>query len=1028
MNRIIKNRNFMLSLNRSWKSMVVGVPKEIFQGEKRVSISPEGTKKLINMGYEVSVEKDAGLDAEFTNEMYEKNGAKIVDKDSVFNSDLLMKVRAPELSEVDLMKKDQTLFSFLNPAQNKEMVDKLVERGVTSFGMEQVPRITRAQVYDALSSMANISGYKAVLLSANLFGRFFTGQITAAGRQPPAKVLVIGGGVAGLSAMATAKSLGAIVRGFDTREAVKEQVKSLGAEFLEVKVKESGEGGGGYAKVMSKEFIEAEMKLFAKQAKEVDIIITTALIPGRKAPVLITEEMVKSMKRGSVIVDLAAENGGNCALTQKDEVVQKYGVNIVGYTDLPSRLPGQSSSLYSNNIVKLVQLMTNEKEGRMEPDYEDIVVKKSLVTRNNELKWPDPTPLPAQDANKPKVVEEKKETPQEIEARTKSVTLKKALTWTAGLLSYVGLGCVVPDPVLLTMFTTFSLSLVAGYQSVWGVVPALHTPLMSVTNAISGITAAGGLLLMGGGYFPSTTAQSLAALSVLVSAINIGGGFVITQRMLDMFKRKSDAPEHNYLYSIPGLAFLGSALTGHMMGFGGVYQMAYLASSLCCIGGIAGLADQKTARIGNTSGIIGISGGIFTTLAMMNFPPAVLAQAVALLGTGIGFGALIGKRVAITDLPQTVAAFHALVGLAAVATSIASLMVLPHIDTFHKMASFTGTFIGGVTLTGSIAAFIKLANLFKKKNLVLPFNDKINMPLASITGLMLSIMLASDSVALGTTCLFGTSITSAILGWNVIFSIGAADMPVAITVLNSYSGWALCAEGFMLANPLLTIVGSLIGSSGAILSYIMCKAMNRSLYNVIFGQIVVTKGKAMEVTGTHTETNVDQVAEMLTTVKNVIIVPGYGLAVSQGQYEMSEITKVLREHDVNVRFAIHPVAGRMPGQLNVLLAEVGVPYDIVYEMDEVNQDFPETDLVIVCGANDIVNSSALEDPNSAIAGMPVLEVWKAKQCIVMKRTMGTGYAGIDNPIFFKDKTLMLLGDAKENLVKLLNNVKTKYED
>ncbi len=734
--------------------------------------------------------------------------------------------------------------------------------------------------------------------------------------------------------------------------------------------------------------------------------------------------MVKSMKRGSVIVDLAAETGGNCALTEKDKSVVKNGVTIIGYTDMPSRLPGQSSSLYSNNLTKLLDLMTEK--GQFKPDLEDIVVRKSMVTHRGKPIWPDDTPLPVQDASaKKEEKKEVKETPEQIAERSYKDTLKSALGWGAGLTSYVGLACLVPDPLFLTMLTTFSLSIVAGYQSVWGVVPALHTPLMSVTNAISGITAAGGLLLMGGGYFPSNTAQSLAALSVLVSSINIGGGFVITKRMLDMFKRKTDAPEYNYLYSIPAITFLGSFLGGHALGFAGVYQMAYLASSLCCVGGIAGLASQSTARTGNISGVIGITGGIVTTLAMMNFPPMVFAQATALLASGLLTGAYVGQKIEVTQLPQTVAAFHALVGLAAMATSISSFMVHPTPDNFHKVASFFGVFIGGMTLTGSIAAFIKLANILKNRNLVFPMNDKLNAPLAAISSASLGLMISSASVPVGVFALGVTSVTSSLLGWNITFSIGAADMPVAITVLNSYSGWALCAEGFMLNNSLLTIVGSLIGSSGAILSYIMCRAMNRSLLNVIFGT-VQAKGKAMEITGTHTEIQVDGFVDMISNAREVVIVPGYGLAVSQGQQEISQISKLLMDNGIKVRFAIHPVAGRMPGQLNVLLAEVGIPYDIVFEMDEINEDLPETDLCLVCGANDIVNSSAIEDPNSAIAGMPVLEVWKAKQTVVMKRTMGTGYAGIDNPVFFKEKTSMLLGDAKQTLQKIYSGLLDNY--
>jgi NAD(P) transhydrogenase len=1003
-------------------SMKVGVPKEHFKDEKRVAVSPEGVDKLIKMGYEVLVESGAGAEAKFTDDQYISQGAKIANEKEVYSSDILLKLR-PDV-KVDLLHQDQTLISFLYPAQNKDFVEKLKEKGVTAFAMDQVPRISRAQVFDALSSMANIAGYKAVVLAANHFGRFFTGQITAAGRLPPAKVLVIGGGVAGLSAIATAKSLGAVVRGFDTREAVKEQVKSLGAEFLEVKIKESGEGVGGYAKEMSKEFIEAEMKLFAKQAKEVDIIVTTALIPGMPAPKLITREMVESMRPGSVIVDLASETGGNCELTKPNELYVHNGVTIIGYTDLPSRLPGQASALYSNNIVKFLSSMTKEK--KLDIDWEDIVLKKSVITHQKKLVWPDPTPLPKLDAAK-QVHAAPVVTPEEQGKVSFRQTLRKALGWGLGLSSFTGLAVMNPDPMFLTMMTTFSLSLIAGYQSVWGVVPALHTPLMSVTNAISGITAAGGLLMMGGGYFPHTGAQALAASAVLLSSINIGGGFVVTKRMLDMFKRKTDAPEFNYLYAIPGVAFAGSFLYAHSLGLAGIYQMGYLAASLCCIIGISGLASQKTARIGNASGILGITSGILTTISAMNFPYPVLVQAIALLSAGLGIGGVIGKKVAVTDLPQTVAAFHALVGIAAVATSIASFAADPNPDTFHKIASFFGTFIGGVTFTGSIAAFIKLANMYPKKDLSLPNGRFLNLPLAIASSSMLALMASTSSHGVGLSALLAGMMMSYTLGWNITYSIGAADMPVAITVLNSYSGWALCAEGFMLGNPMLTIVGSLIGSSGAILSYIMCKAMNRSLTNVIFGKIEA-KGEAMKVTGTHTEVNVEQVADWLTSAKKIIIVPGYGLAVSQGQHEMAEITRILMEQGIQVKFAIHPVAGRMPGQLNVLLAEVGIPYDIVFEMEEINHELPEADVVLVCGANDIVNSSAIEDPNSAIAGMPVIEVWKGKQVIMMKRSMGTGYAGIDNPVFFKSNTGMFLGDAKKMLDKLSHSIKAKYQE
>uniref|UniRef100_A0A8C7GH33 proton-translocating NAD(P)(+) transhydrogenase n=1 Tax=Oncorhynchus kisutch TaxID=8019 RepID=A0A8C7GH33_ONCKI len=653
-----------------YKQLTVGVPKEIFQNERRVALSPAGVQALIKQGFNVVVESGAGEPSKFPDQHYIQAGATIKDVKDVLASDVLVKVRAPVFNpelgahEVELMKEAATLFSFIYPAQNPELMDMLSQRKSTVLAMDQVPRVTIAQGYDALSSMANIAGYKAVVLAANSFGRFFTGQITAAGKVPPAKVLIIGGGVAGLAAAGTARSMGAIVRGFDTRAAALEQFKSLGAETLEVDIKEAGDGQGGYAKEMSKEFIEAEMKLFAKQCLEVDILISTALIPG--------------------------------------------------------------------------------------------------------------------------------------------------------------------------------------------------------------------------------------------------------------------------------------------------------------------------------------------------------------LG--------IARKIQITDLPQLVAAFHSLVGLAAVLTCVAEYMIeYPHFATdpsanLTKIIAYLGTFIGGVTFSGSLVAYGKLQGVLSSAPLHLPGRHAMNAGLmASSVGLMIPYML-DPSYTTGITCLGSVSALSAIMGLTLTAAIGGADMPVVITVLNSYSGWALCAEGFLLNNNLLTIVGALIGSSGAILSYIMCVAMNRSLANVIlggYGTSSTGSGKPMEIVGTHTEVNVDQTVEMIKDAQNIIITPGYGLCAAKAQYPIAELVKMLQEQGKKVRFGIHPVAGRMPGQLNVLLAEAGVPYDIVLEMEEINEDFAETDLVLVIGANDTVNSAALEDPNSIIAGMPVLEVWKSKQVVVMKRSLGVGYAAVDNPIFYKPNTAMLLGDAKK---------------
>ncbi|XP_076614047.1 NAD(P) transhydrogenase, mitochondrial [Chaetodon auriga] len=1018
-----------------YKQLTVGVPKEIFQSERRVALSPAGVQALIKQGFNVVVESGAGEPSKFADEQYAQAGATIKDIKDVFASDVVVKVRAPVFNpalgvhEVELMKDASTLISFIYPAQNPELMGMLSQKKATVLAMDQVPRVTIAQGYDALSSMANIAGYKAVVLAANNFGRFFTGQITAAGKVPPAKVLIIGGGVAGLAAAGTARAMGAIVRGFDTRAAALEQFKSLGAEPLEVDIKESGEGQGGYAKEMSKEFIEAEMKLFAKQCQEVDIIVTTALIPGKRAPILITKPMVESMKDGSVLVDLAAEAGGNIETTVPGELSVHKGVTHIGYTDLPSRLPTQSSTLYSNNITKLVRAISPDKDN-FYLDVKDVfdygtmdhVVRGSVVMQNGKNLFPAPQPnnLPVAAPPKPKSVQElEKEKATQISPF--KATLTTASVYTGGAATLLGLGLVAPNAAFTQIVTTFGLAGIVGYHTVWGVTPALHSPLMSVTNAISGLTAVGGLSLMGGGYTPTSTAETLAVLAAFISSVNIAGGFLVTKKMLDMFKRPTDPPEHNYLYLLPGGVFVGGYAAALQSGYN-IEQIMYLGSGLFCVGALAGLSNQKTARLGNALGMMGVAGGLAATLGALKPNPELLAQMSAAMAVGGSAGLAIAKRIQITDLPQLVAAFHSLVGLAAVLTCVAEYMIeYPHFATdpaanLTKIVAYLGTFIGGVTFSGSLVAYGKLQGILNSAPLMLPARHALNTSLmAACVGGMIPYML-DPSYTTGITCLGSVSALSTVMGITLTAAIGGADMPVVITVLNSYSGWALCAEGFLLNNNLLTIVGALIGSSGAILSYIMCVAMNRSLANVILGGYGTSStgtGKPMEIVGTHTEVNVDQTVDMIKEAQNIIITPGYGLCAAKAQYPIAELVKLLTDAGKSVRFGIHPVAGRMPGQLNVLLAEAGVPYDIVLEMEEINEDFPETDLTLVIGANDTVNSAAQEDPNSIIAGMPVLEVWKSKQVIVMKRSLGVGYAAVDNPIFYKPNTAMLLGDAKK---------------
>lgn len=707
-----------------YKNLTIGVPKEKWVNEKRVAMSPAVTAALTKKGFTVNIEKGAGEEAKFRDQDFADAGGKIVDGNKVWDSDILLKVRQPMESEIPLLKDNSTLISFLYPAQNKDLLNNLAKKKINAFAMDCVPRISRAQVFDALSSMANIAGYRAVIEAANHFPRFFTGQITAAGKVPPAKILVIGAGVAGLAACGQAKNMGAIVRAFDTRSAAKEQVESMGAEFLTINIQEEGSTAGGYSKEMSKEFIDAEMALFAKQCKEVDVVITTALIPGKKAPTLITEEMIKSMKPGSVVVDLAAEAGGNIETIEPGKVVTKHGVVHIGLTDLPSRLPTQASTLYANNISKLL-LSMGEKD-HFDINLKDDVVRGSIVAHNGEVTWPPPVISVSAQPPPGAAKKEGQAIVKPVEANPFKDTMTSALTYTTGLGTLVALGAVSPNPAFTTMMSTFALSGIVGYHTVWGVIPALHSPLMSCTNAISGITAVGGLLLMGGGYYPTNSIEFLSAGAALISFVNIFGGFLVTQRMLDMFKRPTDPPEYNYLYGIPAATFLGGYGWAAFNGLSEVNQIAYLAASLCCVGALSGLSSQKTARLGNALGMIGVTGGIAATLGILSPTPEVLAQMAGCAGIGGLLGTIIAKRIQITDLPQLVAGFHSLVGLAAVLTCVATYMHdFPTLATdpaanVLRTALFLGTYIGGVTFSGSLVAYGKLQGVLNSAPLLLP--------------------------------------------------------------------------------------------------------------------------------------------------------------------------------------------------------------------------------------------------------------------------------------------------------------------
>ncbi|MBF6631782.1 MAG: Re/Si-specific NAD(P)(+) transhydrogenase subunit alpha [Comamonas sp.] len=523
----------------------IGVPREIFPLEKRVATVPDAVEKLIKLGFQVVIETGAGDGANFSDDAYRAVGAEVVDSAAALwsTSDIVFKVRAPNEEEVALLRPGTTLIGFVWPAQNPELMQQLAAKQATVLAIDCLPRtLSRAQKMDALTSTAGVSGYRAVIEAANAFGRYFNGQITAAGKVPPAKVFIAGAGVAGLAAIGTAANLGAIVRANDTRAEVADQVKSLGGEFVKVDYEEDGAGGGGYAKVMSEGFQAAQRAMYAQQAKEADIIITTALIPGKPAPKLITAEMVQSMKPGSVIVDMAAEQGGNCELTVRDEAVVRHGVTIIGYTDLPSRLAKQSSTLYANNLLRLTEELCKAKDGVAMVNMEDDAIRGLTVVKDGAITWPAPplktAPAPAP---KPAVAVEQKKSGHGHGSSGPLPAKTLAIIFAIAAVAFWFIGAYAPE-AFLGHFTVFVLACFIGYMVVWNVTPALHTPLMSVTNAISSIIAIGALVQIaspaaGSEGRPDSLITWLAFAALVLTAINMFGGFAVTRRMLAMFRK-----------------------------------------------------------------------------------------------------------------------------------------------------------------------------------------------------------------------------------------------------------------------------------------------------------------------------------------------------------------------------------------------------------------------------------------------------------------------------------------------------------
>ena len=1007
-------------------------PAGMMGAETRVCATPDTVRVLAKGGATVCVQSGAGALSGYSDAAYVEAGAEVAATAAAAGAGAQV-VFAVNVSTVAAnlgsVEAGATVITLVNPTKNQAVVDQCAERGVNLVALDLLPRmLSRAQAFDVLSSQANVAGYRAVVEAQHLFGRFLMAQTTAAGSQKPAKVLVIGAGVAGLAAIQQAKAQGAVVRAFDVRQTCEEQVKAVGGEFLKVPgfENEDGAGAGGYAKEVSPEFIAAEMALFKKQCEECDVVITTALIPNRPAPKLILEEAVLGMKPGSVLIDLAAENGGNVeGCVPGKTVTTPNGAIICGKYPLQNDMPAQASSLFASNVTKFYTSMGDKEQFFLDPEDDAVRGAWLVSAAQGELERYIPAPPvkpQAPEGADASAAEAKEETPEEARARlTRANVLKAAAgaaTWGAAIAVLAAAGGALD----VGMLTTFALACLAGGGAVHGVAPALHSPLMSLTNAISGLTIVGGLLLLGQG---AGWGAYLAPAAVFASALNIGGGFTMTGRMIGMFSRAGDVSTFPQVYAgailllLGGLAYAGPAFA----------PGALLVASMACLLGIGNLGKVSTAPTGNWIGLLGVAGAIGATMVQVTQGASAAAvwQSAALFGgLGVGLGALVGTKAEVTDLPQLVALFHSFVGFSATASAIGDFLL--HGAAGLLPSVYAAALIGSLTVSGSLVAFAKLQGIMKGGSLKFPGQQPLNALMAAASVALGAYFVATATLA---PLLAGTALFF-VLGYVLAAQVGGGDMPIVITLLNSASGWALAAEGFALSNPLLTVVGSLIGSSGLMLSLEMCDAMGANVFEVLklkAKPVPVGTGAGDDdwcnIDGTCTENTVADVASKLDQARKVMIVPGYGLAVAKGQYAMAEIVSILKANGADVKFMIHPVAGRLPGQLNVLLAEAGVDYDDVVEMDDANEDsdWADIDVVLVAGANDTVNPLAETEPRCELYGMPVVRCWKAKEVVMMKRSLNVGYSGAVNPAVYMDNVTMFLGDAKCNLVDLAEEIR-----
>ncbi len=934
-----------------------------------------GSAILSKRGLQILVEGGAGRAAGFPDEAYRAAGAEVVrERRRAASADVLLMVRGPSANphrgaaDLELTHPGQVIIGLLNPLGASEAMAALAERSVTSYALELVPRITRAQPMDALSSMSSLAGYKAVLLAADAAPRLFPMMMTAAGTLAPARVLVLGAGVAGLQAIATAKRLGAVVEAYDVRPEAKEQVLSVGGKFADLGLDTRAlSDKSGYARAQGEEFLARQHEALAPHARAADAVITTAQVPGRRAPVLVTAAMMEGMKPGSVVVDLAAEQGGNCERTRPGETVEVGGVTLLGPVNLPSTLPFHASQLYSRNVSSFLLNLLG-KNGALAIRADD----ENRPRDAGDLRRVHRPPAGSQGPRGPRRPAARRLT----RARGERHEQRRASALSAVRLRPGGGDGLPHHPARAA---SLAHAAHVGHQR-------------HLRHLRRGRAARRRWAIRRGGPAPGRGGS--------------GGGH--DQRRGRIPPHRADAQDVSRREE--GAMSVASAV-----------GLAYFVASLLFIVGLRSLGSPRTARRGMHLAELGMAlaiGGTLLDRRIVRFEEILTAAAI---------GSLIGVGIALwtpmTAMPQRTALSHAFGALAAALVGIAHY--LEHgasLQTSQLVALGFEVMFGSLTVTGSLMAFGKLQEWLPGRPLTFRGQNVFNVALFTVIAALTAYVVAAPAHR---EAFFTMVPLAAVFGVMLVLPIGAADMPVVITLLNSYAGLAASATGFALQNNILIIAGALDGASGFILSILMCKAMNRPIANVLFGAFgkAPEKGAPPPATRAFRSATPEEAASVLDSAARVILVPGYGMAVSQAQHSVKKLADLLAQKGVDVRFAIHPVAGRMPGHMNVLLAEAGVDYDRLFDREQINDDFPQADVALVVGANDVVNPAAKTDPKSPIFGMPVLDVDRARSVMVLKRSMNPGFAGIDNELFYRPNAMMVFGDAGKTLEAIVAELK-----